>query len=191
MRIPAALLLAALISGVAAAHAQTSPTGNFEVRTTRGIPAGKIAVDLSPDSELGRDLRRLVMEKLAKTGHEVGFSGGHILKLQVNLQRGLSTSPGGRGADDQIDRRTGIDAQRPTPQGPARAFEPPRPGGARNDLLSISMTIHGLQSRELLWSANASCRVGANDAFGAGRNMIDNIFAQPNASRKGEADCPI
>lgn len=189
MKTSVALFCAALLLGGATAHAQ-STAGNFEVRTTRGIPAGKIAVDLSPDSELGRDLRRLVMEKLAKTGHEVGFSGGHILKLQVNLQRGLASPGGGRG-DDQVDRRTGIDAQRPTPQGPARAFEPPRPGSGRNDLLSISMTIHGMQSRELLWSANASCRVGANDAFGAGRNMIDNIFAQPNASRKGEADCPI
>lgn len=189
MRAPVAFLAATLLLGGATAHAQSS-VGNFEIRTTRGIPAGKVAVDLSPDSELGRDLRRLVMEKLAKRGHEVGFSGGNILKLQVNLQRGLPLSSGGR-SDDPIDRRTGIDAQRPTPQGPARAFEPPRPGGGRNDLLSISMTIHGLQSRELLWSANASCRVGANDAFGAGRNMIDNIFAQPNASRKGEADCPI
>jgi hypothetical protein len=189
MKTIAALLAATLLLGGATARAQ-SGVGNFEVRTTRGIPAGKIAVDLSPDSELGRDIRRLVMEKLAKTGHEVGFSGGHILKLQVNLQRGLPPSSGGRG-DDEVDRRTGIDAQRPTPQGPARAFEPPRQGGGRNDLLSISMTIHGLQSRELLWSANASCRVGANDAFGAGRNMIDNIFARPNVSRKGEADCPI
>ena len=189
MKTFAALLVATMLFDGTMAHAQ-SPVGNFEVRTTRGIPAGKIAVDLSPDSELGRDLRRLVMEKLAKTGHEVGFSGGHILKLQVNLQRGLPPAIGGR-SDDPIDRSTGIDAQRPAPQGPARAFEPPRPGGGRNDLLSISMTIHGLQSRELLWSANASCRVGAHDAFGAGRNMIDNIFAQPNASRKGEADCPI
>jgi len=189
MRVAVALLVATLLLGGATAHAQ-SAVGSFEVRTTRGIPSGKIAVDLSPDSELGRDLRRLVMEKLSKSGHEVGFSGGNILKLQVNLQRGLSSSGGGR-SDDPIDRRTGIDAQRPTPQGPARAFEQPRAGGGRNDLLSISMTIHGLQSRELLWSANASCRVGANDAFGAGRNMIDNIFAQPGASRKGEADCPI
>jgi hypothetical protein len=189
MKTPAAFLAATLLLVSATAHAQ-SGVGNFEVRTTRGIPAGKIAVDLSPDSELGRDLRRLVMEKLAKAGHEVGFSGGNILKLQVNLQRGLPSVGGGRG-DDEVDRRTGIDAQRPTPQNPARAFEPPRPGSGRNDLLSISMTIHGLQSHELLWSANASCRVGANDAFGAGRNMIDNIFARPNASRKGEADCPI
>jgi hypothetical protein len=189
MKTPAAFLAATLLLVGATAHAQ-SGVGNFEVRTTRGIPAGKIAVDLSPDSELGRDLRRLVMEKLAKAGHEVGFSGGNILKLQVNLQRGLPSIGGGRG-DDEVDRRTGIDAQRPTPQNPARAFEPPRPGSGRNDLLSISMTIHGLQSHELLWSANASCRVGANDAFGAGRNMIDNIFARPNASRKGEADCPI
>jgi len=189
MKTLAALLVAAPMFAGATALAQ-SPVGNFEVRTARGIPAGKIAVDLSPDSELGRDLRRLVMEKLAKTGHEVGFSGGHILKLQVNLQRGLPSAGGGRG-DYEVDRRTGIDAQRPTPQGPARAFEQPRLGGGRNDLLSLSMTIHGLQSRELLWSANASCRVGANDAFGAGRNMIDNIFARPNASRKGEADCPI
>ena len=189
MKTPAAFLAAALLIGSATAYAQ-SGVGNFEVRTTRGIPAGKIAVDLSPDSELGRDLRRLVMEKLAKTGHEVGFSGGHILKLQINLQRGFS-SPGAGRSNDPIDRSTGIDANRPTPQGPARAFEPPRAGDNRNDLLSISMTIHGLQSRELLWSANASCRVGANDAFGAGRNMIDNIFARPNASRKGEADCPI
>ncbi len=189
MKLPAAFLATALLTGGTMAHAQTG-VGNFEVRTTRGIPAGKIAVDLSPDSEVGRDLRRLVMEKLAKTGHEVGFSGGHILKLQVNLQRGFS-SPGAGRSNDPIDRRTGIDANRPTPQDPARAFDQQRPRDNRNDLLSISMTIHGLQSRELLWSANASCRVGANEAFGAGRNIIDNIFAQPNASRKGEADCPI
>lgn len=190
MRIGAALLAATLLLIGTTAHGQ-SGVGSFEVRTSRGIPGGKIAVDLSPDSELGRDLRRLVMEKLAKSGHPIGFSGGHILKLQVNLQRGLPPYSGGR-SNDEIDRRTGIDAQRPTPQGPARAFEPPRrSGGGRNDLLSISMTIHGLKSRELLWSANASCRVSANEAFGAGRNMIDNIFARPNASRKGEADCPI
>lgn len=189
MKTLAALLAAALLCGAATAHAQ-SGLGNFEIRTTRGIPAGKIAVDLSPDSELGRDIRRLVMEKLSKRGHEVGFSGGNILKLQVNLQRGVSIQ-GGRSTDYEVDRRTGIDAQRPVPQGPARAFEPPRDRDNRNDMLSISMTLHGLQSRELLWSATASCRVGAAEAFGAGRNIIDNIFAQPNASRKGEADCPI
>lgn len=189
MRTPIALLAASLMLAGTTAYAQ-SGVGNFEIRTARGIPAGKIAVDLSPDSELGRDLRRLVMEKLAKSGHEVGFSGGNILKLQINLQRGLP--PVGAGRDnDPIDRSTGIDATRPTPQGPARAFEPPRAGDSRGNLLSISMTIHGLQSRELLWSANASCRVGGNEAFGAGRNMIDNIFARPNATRKGEADCPI
>lgn len=188
MRTLVAFFTTALLLGGAAAHAQG--VGNFEVRTTRGIPSGKIAVDLSPDSELGRDIRRLVMEKLSKSGREVGFSGGNILKLQVNLQRGVSSSGGGR-SNEPIDRSTGIDANRPTPPGAARAFEQPRTPDNRNDLLSISMTIHGLQSRELLWSANASCRVGANDAFGAGRNMIDNIFARPNASRKGEADCPI
>jgi hypothetical protein len=189
MMAPAALLAIALLCGAATAHAQ-SGAGNFEVRTTRGIPAGKIAVDLSPESELGRDIRRLVMEKLAKTGHEVGFSGGHIMKLYVRLQRALPSYTA-RDRDYDLDRPTGIDAIRPIPQGPARAFEPPRERDSRNDMLSISMTIHGLQSRELLWSATANCRVGSNEAFGAGRNIIDNIFARPNVSRKGEADCPL
>ena len=189
MKTPSTLLVAVLLCGAATAHAQTG-VGHFEVRTTRGIPTGKIAVDLSPDSEVGRDIRRLVMEKLAKSGRDVGFSGGYILKLYVRLERTLPSYTA-RDREYELDRPTGIDALRPIPQGPARAFEPPRERDNRNDLLSISMTIHGLQSRELMWSANANCRVGYNEAFGAGRNMVDNIFAQPATSRRGEADCPI
>ena len=49
--------------------------GEMEVKAYQQIPKAKVAVQLTSDTHLSRELRREVMERLAKRGNQVGFSG--------------------------------------------------------------------------------------------------------------------
>src|SRR5262245_60927568 len=85
MRVALFLALSAMLLLPAPAGAEGPPS--LDIQAKRPLPTGKYAVDLVSDTELGRDLRRRVMEKLAARGHQVGFSGGHVMRLQVDLTR--------------------------------------------------------------------------------------------------------
>ena len=47
--------------------------GEMEVKAYQTIPKAKIAVQLTSDTHLSRELRRQVMVRLSKRGNEVGF----------------------------------------------------------------------------------------------------------------------
>jgi hypothetical protein len=189
MRVALFLALSALLLFPVAANAEGPHS--LDIQAKRPLPTGKYAVDLASDSELGRDLRRMVMEKLAARGHQVGFSGGHVMKLQVDVTRNFQgtltpesvlTPP-----RSQLPERS--DARPPLPERRMRDLEP-RPNAAP-ETLRITLTLRAAGSGEVIWVAYAACPFGGGRVLGAGRNMIDAIFANPNRSRRGEADCPI
>src|SRR5215470_17555157 len=86
MRIVLIMALAALAA--APSHAQAPgpglKTGQMEVRAYQAIPKTKVAVQLTSDTSLARKLRGEVMERLAKRGNDVGFSGGNVMRMDVS-----------------------------------------------------------------------------------------------------------
>jgi len=186
------LALCASLLLAATASAQNAPGPSLDIQAKRPLPTGKYAVDLDSDSELGRDLRRLVMEKLAARGHQVGFSGGHVMKMQVNLTQnftgGLTPEGVMLGTRGQLPATSDRpDARPPMPERSVRSLEA-RPH-AEDEMLRISLTLRNAGSGEVTWVAYAACPFPAGRAFAAGRQMIDGIFADPNRSRRGAADC--
>lgn len=193
-------ILALLIAGlVAPASAQApagtqSPPHSLDIQAKKPLPTGKYAVDLDTDSELARDLRRLVMEKLAARGNQVGFSGGHVMKLQVDLTRHFA---GGRTPESVLAPPRG---QLP-PGGERGEGRPPLPERSVRDLtpkpdpatetLHLTLTLRAAGSGEVLWIAYATCAFKDGRAFDTGRTMIDAIFVNPNRTRKGDANCPV
>ena len=188
------LLLAASMTLVLAqvASAQNPPGPSLDIQAKKPLPAGKYAVDLDSDSELGRDLRRLVMEKLAARGHQVGFSGGHVLKMQVNQTQGfaggLTTEGVMLGTRGQLPATSDRpDARPPMPERSVRSLEA-RPH-ATDEILRITLTLRTANSSEVTWVAYVACPFPPGRAYAAGRQMINTIFADPNRSRRGAADC--
>lgn len=147
-----------MIASTAAAQAP----GRFEITAARPIPAGKIAVELSSQSELGRELRGQVMERLARRGNDVGASGGHTLLLSVFYPRPITR--------DSL-------ARAPT-------------AAAANDVLRITLSVHRPGSAEAVWSARAACVVAPAAAFAVSGRMLDALFTDPDRTRQGDANCP-
>src|SRR4029453_10231081 len=58
--------------------------GEIEVKAYQKIPKTKVAVQLTSDTHLSRELRREVMTRLSKRGNEVGFSGGNVMRMDVS-----------------------------------------------------------------------------------------------------------
>jgi len=147
-----------LLASTAAAQAP----GRFEISAARKIPPGKIAVELSSQSELGRELRGQVMERLAKRGNDVGASGGHVLLLSVFYPRPIARE--------------------------ALAGAPT--AASATDVLRLTLSIHRPGSAEALWSARAACVVAPAATFAVAGRMLDALFTDPDRSRQGEANCP-
>src|SRR5262249_13926571 len=99
MRIAVVIALAALAA--APSHAQAPgpglKTGQLEVKVYTPIPKTKTAVQLTSDTSLARKLRGEVMERLARRGNQVGFSGGNVMRMDVSyfdLNAGRSSGGG-------------------------------------------------------------------------------------------------
>src|SRR5262245_52833185 len=58
--------------------------GEMEVKVYQQIPKTKVAVQLTSDTHLSRELRRQVMTRLSQRGNEVGFSGGNVMRMDVS-----------------------------------------------------------------------------------------------------------
>src|ERR1041384_3939228 len=85
--IAAALALFGAASQVSAQSYGLPPgpkLGEIEVKAYQTIPKAKIAVQLTSDTHLSRELRRQVMLRLSKRGNEVGFSGGNVMRMDVS-----------------------------------------------------------------------------------------------------------
>jgi hypothetical protein len=173
------------------AGAQDTPA--LDIRAKRPLPPGKYAVDLADDSELGRDIRRRVLEKLAARGHDTGFSGSQVMRLQVdrtsNFDRGLRAqdvlAPPSNEVRPWGDRN---DALPPMPERRLRDLEPP--ARVITESLRLTLTVRAANSGEVVWTAYAACPIHDGRALAAGRGMIDAIFAEPNRTRRDAIKCP-
>ena len=83
MRIAAAAIALLALHVMPAASQAPLKVGQLEVRAYQAIPKTKTAVQLTTDSALNRNLRREVMVRLARRGNEVGFSGGNVMRMDV------------------------------------------------------------------------------------------------------------
>src|SRR5258708_9726429 len=64
---------------------QGPKVGEMEIKAYQKIPKTKIAVQLTSDSHLSRELRRQVMIRVSQRGNEVGFSGGNVMRTDVSF----------------------------------------------------------------------------------------------------------
>ena len=184
----AAQNLVAPVPGVA----QGPKLGEMEIKAYQKIPKTKVAVQLTSDSHLARELRRQVMIRLSQRGNEVGFSGGNVMRMDVtffDLQGGYdrnSNTLGGQpdyappGSNprltlpsNQISRRDGVSAPTPSPT------------------LRLSLTLYGKDSGQVLWTATASCATQADKAQRAGEAIINRIFDNADRNAVGDAGCPF
>ena len=79
------LVLPVQAQGVGAPGVGQGPKlGEMEVKAYQKISKDKIAVQLTSDSRLARELRRQVMVRLSQRGNEVGFSGGNVMRMDVS-----------------------------------------------------------------------------------------------------------
>jgi hypothetical protein len=166
--------------------------GEMEVKAYQKIPKTKVAVQLTSDSHLARELRRKVMERLAQRGNQVGFSGGNVMRMDVSFYDLL----GGSGRD------TGTLGGQPyfaPPGSNPRMDLPSNPIGRRDGLtpstagptLRITLTLYTVDGGKTLWTATSSCKARADDAMRAGDAMINRIFDSADNSTLGDAGCPL
>ena len=176
------------------ATAQGPTIGQMEIKAYQPIPKAKVAVQVTTDSHLSRELRREVMVRLARRGNEVGFSGGNVMRVDVSffdlgLGGGGSIGGGGTIGGQPYYAEPGSN---PRPELPANRLEPR--GGYTppvGSTLRITLTLYSVDGGKVLWTASASCITQASAAQRAGEAMIDNIFNNADSNRIGDAGCPI
>ena len=193
MRIVVLILLAALAA--APSHAQPPgpglKTGQMEIKAFQPIPKTKTAVQLTSDSSLARKLRGEVMERLARRGNQVGFSGGNVMRMDVSyfdLSGGAGRSGYINDAPSYLEPGSNPRMDLPRNKLERRdTYTPPATGPT----LRISLTLYSVETGKVLWFANASCITQGNNAEQSGINMIDAIFADPDKNRIADAGCPL
>src|SRR5471030_1173892 len=179
------------------AFAQLPPQlqiGQMEIKAYAPISKAKIAVQLTQDTALGRQLRGKVMERISKRGNEVGTSGGNVMRMDLAYFDLLVTGGGGgsTAADTPSSSQPG-DNQRPSLLGNIT--------GLRNDdrnapaprppTLTISFTLYAIDTGKVVWVATASCSTTGGMVAKAGEAMINSIFDNADKSIVGDAGCPL
>ena len=174
------------------ASAQVLAVGQVEIKAYQAIPKAKTAVQLSSDTHLSRELRRVAMTRIARRGNEVGFSGGNVMRMDVafrDLLGGLDNAPSTSGGNRGFD----------TPGSNPRADIPTNRFGQRDTLstapsgatLRITLTLYSLDGGRVLWQAISSCQTSDSRAQAAGEAMINAIFDDADKNRTGDAGCPL
>jgi hypothetical protein len=186
-----------ILAAVAAAPSHAQPpgpglkTGQLEVKAYQAIPKTKTAVQLTSDTSLARKLRGEVMERLARRGNDVGFSGGNVMRMDVSY---FDLSTGSSGGGYIRDSPSYLDpGSNPRMDLPRNRFErrdtlSPPPTGPT---LRISLTLYAVDTGKVLWFATASCVTTGSNAEESGINMIDAIFSSPDKNRIADAGCPL
>jgi hypothetical protein len=166
--------------------------GEMEVKVYQAIPKTKIAVQLTSDTHLSRELRRQVMVRLSKRGNEVGFSGGNVMRMDVSYfdftdsSRGDYGTQGGQpsyappGSNPRMDlpsntirRRDGLGSPTNVPT------------------LRVTLTLYATDGGKVLWTANGSCGTQADKAQNAGEAIINRIFDSADKSVTADVGCPL
>jgi hypothetical protein len=190
MRFAAALLgLSALF--VLPASAQGPAVGQLEIKAYQPIPKTKVAVQLTSDTSLSRNLRREVMIRLAKRGNEVGFHGGNVMRMDVTFFD-LSSLSGGSSAND-FTPSYDSPGSNPRPQmlGKLQGLRDNSNPTPPASTLRIVLTLYAVDTGKVLWVASASCTTEATSVQRAGEAIIDNIFNNADKNRVGDAGCPL
>jgi hypothetical protein len=182
----------AVAQGIGTGLSSAPPLGGMEVKAYEKIPRTKVAVQLTSDNHLARELRRQVMIRLSQRGNEVGFSGGNVMRMDVSyfdfssLNDGSGPTLGGQpdyappGSNPRMDlpsnrinRRDGLSGSTATPT------------------LRINLTLYNKDGGKVLWTASGSCAVQGDKAQSAGEAIINRIFDQADKSGAGSAGCPF
>jgi hypothetical protein len=193
MRIVVLIVLAALAASPS--HAQPPgpglKTGQMEIKAFQPIPKTKTAVQLTSDTSLARKLRGEVMERLARRGNQVGFSGGNVMRMDVSyFDLSGGSGRGGYINDSPSYLEPGSNPRMDLPRNKLErrdTYTPPATGPT----LRISLTLYSVETGKVLWFANASCITQGNNAEQSGINMIDAIFADADKNRIADAGCPL
>jgi len=186
--------LAMLAAGPVAAQGYGVPAGpklgEMEIKAYQAIPKAKVAVQLTSDTHLSRELRRQVMVRLAQRGNEVGFSGGNVMRMDVtyfDLSGGATRDYNTQGGQPGY-APPGSNPRMDLPSNPIRRRDsisaPPD-----SPTLRISLTLYTTDGGKVLWSATASCATPSNVAQGTGEAMINRMFDNANKSMIGDAGC--
>ncbi|MBV8193654.1 MAG: hypothetical protein JOY64_18845 [Alphaproteobacteria bacterium] len=178
--------------GIGTGVSSAPKLGDMEVKAYQKIPRDKVAVQLTSDNHLARELRRQVMIRLSQRGNAVGFSGGNVMRMDVSyfdfsgLGDGNGPTLGGQpdyappGSNPRMDlpsnrisRRDGLSGSTATPT------------------LRINLTLYNKDGGKVLWTASGSCAVQGDKAQSAGEAIINRIFDQADKSSGGSAGCPF
>lgn len=174
--------------------------GEVEVKVYQKIPKTKVAVQLTSDTHLSRELRREVMVRLSRRGNEVGFSGGNVMRMDVTYFD-FSTNHGAGGGGSFSGQRSytntgpsfGAD-QGPSSFGVLKAPINPSgsaPAPSSAPTLRITLTLYSTEGGKVLWTASGSCSTQADIAQRAGEAIINHIFDNADKSLIGDAGCPV
>jgi hypothetical protein len=191
MRIAAGVIALLALGTALPAAAQAPKIGQLEIRAYQAIPKTKTAVQLTSDSALARNLRREVMIRIARRGNEVGFSGGNVMRMDVQYVDLLGDSGITRGPVGGRDQNFDGPAANPRPEVPGIRIERGGPARTSGPTLRITLTLYSTDGGKVLWTASASCYTQASMAENAGTLMIDSIFSEADKNRIGDAGCPL
>ena len=191
MRIAAGVIALLALGTALPAAAQAPKIGQLEIRAYQAIPKTKTAVQLTSDSALARNLRREVMIRIARRGNEVGFSGGNVMRMDVQYVDLLGDSGITRGPVGGRDQNFDGPAANPRPEVPGIRIERGGPARTSGPTLRITLTLYSTDGGKVLWTASASCYTQASTAESAGTLMIDSIFSEADKNRIADAGCPL
>ncbi|MFO1087444.1 MAG: hypothetical protein U1E21_23040 [Reyranellaceae bacterium] len=164
--------------------------GEMEIKAYQKIPKTKVAVQLTSDTHLSRELRRQVMVRLSQRGNEVGFSGGNVMRMDVtfiDLSGGANRGQGTIGGQPDY-----------APPGSNPRMElPSNPLGRRDGVtappsaptLRLTLTLYTVDGGKVLWAATGSCATQAERAERVGEALINRIFDNADRSMTGDAGC--
>lgn len=181
-----------LAQGTGVGVPQGPKLGEIEVKAYQKIPKTKVAVQLTSDNHLARELRRQVMIRLSQRGNEVGFSGGNVMRMDVSFFDLLGSG----------DRSAGSLGGQPdyAPSGSNPRMELPSNSLRRRDgvtapttapTLRITLTLYARDGGKVLWTATGSCATQADKSQVAGEAIINRIFSSADGNAVGDAGCPL
>ncbi|MFZ5780286.1 MAG: hypothetical protein ACOY4R_08840 [Pseudomonadota bacterium] len=164
--------------------------GEIEVKAYQKIPKAKVAVQLTSDTHLSRELRRQVMIRLSQRGNEVGFSGGNVMRMDVTY---FDFSGGGGNYGTQGGQPgyapPGSNPRMDLPSNPIRRRDSISPSSTPT--LRISLTLYATDGGKVLWAATGSCATSADKAQAAGEAIINRIFDNADQNATTSAACPL
>ncbi len=186
------LALPVLAQSMVPGAGQGPKLGEMEVKAYEKIPKAKVAVQLTSDNHLSRELRRQVMVRLSQRGNEVGFSGGNVMRMDVSffdLLGGSGRSTGTIGGQPEY-AEPGSNPRMALPSNPIRRRDGLTPSTA-GPTLRITLTLYALNTGKVLWTATGSCTTQAEKSQRAGEAIINHMFDNADKNSVGDAGCPL